>query len=181
MFFPFALAAPTSEDFARRLDMPIPAVPSMIAAMPVVEPSAAMSNVVPGCSALKCSASCGTSFAPSVSEPLMTRRSALASAKPNATARTISSEVSFIIIGSFRCSELSICTSEFDVQVGHEKLVSIEWIDTNRDGRAAGAEIVIDPPPVVVGNVEDDRVGQCVTRANDHAFHVLAAIEDIVV
>src|ERR1041384_3915471 len=77
MFFPLAEAAPTSDDFARLLDIPISAVPSMIAAMPVVDPSAAMSKVVPGCSVLNCSASCGTSFAPSVSEPLITRRSAL--------------------------------------------------------------------------------------------------------
>ncbi len=53
MFLPLAAAAPTSDDFARRLDMPISAVPSMIAAIPVVEPSAAMSNVVPGCCGLE--------------------------------------------------------------------------------------------------------------------------------
>src|SRR5215216_1604705 len=73
---PLAVAAPTSELLARRLDIPISAVPSMMAAMPVVDPSAAMSKVVPGCCALNCSANCGTNFAPSVSEPLMTRRSA---------------------------------------------------------------------------------------------------------
>ena len=53
MFTPFDEADATSAGLARRLDMPICAVPSMIAEMPVVEPSAAMSKVVPGCSRLK--------------------------------------------------------------------------------------------------------------------------------
>ena len=48
----------------------------MIAEMPVVDPSAAMLKVVPGCCALNSSANCGTSFAPSVSDPLMTSVSA---------------------------------------------------------------------------------------------------------
>jgi len=40
-----------------RLDIPICAVPSMIAAIPVVEPSAAdVEGFVPGCCAFKCSA-----------------------------------------------------------------------------------------------------------------------------
>ena len=50
----------------------------VLAAMPVVDPSAAISKLAPLCSALNASASCGTSFAPSVSEPLMTMRPAWA-------------------------------------------------------------------------------------------------------
>src|SRR5689334_1068296 len=50
----------------------------MIAAIPVVDPSAAMLKVVSGCCALNSSESCGTSFAPRVSEPLMTKVSARA-------------------------------------------------------------------------------------------------------
>ena len=99
MCLPFAAAVPTSDVLARRLDMPISAVPSMIAAIPVVDPSAAMSKVVPGCCALNCSASCGTSLAPSVSEPLMTRRSALASVMPKASAINIARCFSFIVLG----------------------------------------------------------------------------------
>src|SRR5271166_1133218 len=72
MVTPLALAADISVALARREDMPICAVPSMMAAMPVVEPSAAISNETPGFFALYSSASVGTSLAPSVSEPLMT-------------------------------------------------------------------------------------------------------------
>ena len=54
MFTPLAQAAEISVGLARRLDMPICAVPSMIAAMPVVEPSAAISKLVPGFCALNC-------------------------------------------------------------------------------------------------------------------------------
>src|SRR5207249_685552 len=43
----------------------------MMAAMPVVDPSAAILKVVPGCCALNSSANWGTSFAPSVSDPLI--------------------------------------------------------------------------------------------------------------
>ena len=49
---PLALAAETSVSNARRLAMPISAVPSMMAAMPVVEPSAAMLKLTPGWAAL---------------------------------------------------------------------------------------------------------------------------------
>src|SRR4029453_11325148 len=101
MCLPLAAAAPTSEVLARRLDIPISAVPSMMAAIPVVDPSAAMSKVVPGCCALNCSASCGTSLAPSVSEPLITRRSAFTLEMLDATsARTIEIYFIFIRFGS---------------------------------------------------------------------------------
>src|SRR5207302_5815800 len=89
MLMPLAAACPTSDDLARRLDIPICAVPSMIAAIPVVEPSAAMSKVVPGCCALNCSASCGTSLAPSVSEPLMTIVSARPIVSAEMTTKTV--------------------------------------------------------------------------------------------
>ena len=95
MFTPFPEAAETSAGLARRLDMPICAVPSIMAEMPVVEPSAAMSKVVPAFCALNCSASCGTSLAPSVSEPLMTRRSALAW-RPKARLAATAMEVIFM-------------------------------------------------------------------------------------
>jgi len=52
MLMPLAWAADISVGLARRLDMPIWAVLSVMAAMPVVEPSAAISNVVPGLLAL---------------------------------------------------------------------------------------------------------------------------------
>ena len=45
---PLAVAADISAGNARRLAMPMSAVPSMIAAMPVVEPSAAMLKLTPG-------------------------------------------------------------------------------------------------------------------------------------
>src|SRR5689334_11219974 len=73
---PLAWAADISVGLARRLDMPIWAVPSVMAAMPVVEPSAAISKAMPGFLALYSSASMGTSLAPRVSEPLMTSLSA---------------------------------------------------------------------------------------------------------
>src|SRR6266550_398329 len=105
---PLAVAAPTSEDFARRLDMPISAVPSMMAAMPVVEPSAAMSNVVPGCCDLNCSANCGTSFAPNVSDPLMTRRSACALETLAARIMLNARYFVLMIFGGFARCEMSI-------------------------------------------------------------------------
>ena len=86
MLTPLALAAEISVGLARRLDMPICAVPSMIAARPVVEPSAAISKSVPGLLALNASASCGTSLAPSVSEPLMTSLPAWANEAESASA-----------------------------------------------------------------------------------------------
>src|SRR2546421_7091893 len=67
----------------------------MMAAMPVVEPSAAMLKVVPGCCALNSSASCGTNFAPSVSDPLMTSVSARTT--EIATLRAIKLRKSFFI------------------------------------------------------------------------------------
>src|SRR5215211_7655316 len=113
MCLPLDEAAPTSEDFARRLDMPMSAVPSIMAAIPVVDPSAAMSKVVPGCCALNCSASCGTSLAPSVSEPFMTRRSAfeldrLAPNNPRVTARYLI----FIALGVSTVRTLRSCQLE---------------------------------------------------------------------
>src|SRR6267378_2770067 len=158
MFFPLDAAAPTSEVLARRLDMPICAVPSMMAAIPVVDPSAAMSKVVPGCSALKCSANCGTSFAPSVSEPLMKSRSALASAKPNATATVRIRGVNFIIslfLGDClprRSGAEAGRYLEFYVQVSLENLVLIERVD--RDiVRPTGAESVVTSPAIAPGEV----------------------------
>src|SRR5207302_6502524 len=58
--------------------LPIAAVLSINAANPVADPSAAISKVVPGCCVLNCSANCGTSLAPRVSEPLITIVSARA-------------------------------------------------------------------------------------------------------
>ena len=49
---PLATPADISVGLARRLDMPICAVLSMMAAMPVVEPSAAISNDTPALRAL---------------------------------------------------------------------------------------------------------------------------------
>src|ERR1700682_6265619 len=139
MCTPLAAAAPISAGLARRLDMPISAVPSMIAAMPVVEPSAAMSKVVPGCCALNCSASCGTSFAPRVSEPLMTSFSARASmetkASPSANARC---EIFIFYLSAVGWpNEL-----KFDVQIGHEELVPVKRVDADGDRGPAGAESV---------------------------------------
>jgi len=76
--FAFRIRSADSEDFARRLDIPISAVPSMMAAIPVVEPSAADVEGRPGCSAFEVSANCGTSFAAECVGTLMTRRSAFA-------------------------------------------------------------------------------------------------------
>src|SRR6185295_17441618 len=123
MLMPLACAAPTSDDLARRLDIPICAVPSMIAAIPVVDPSAEMSKVVPGCCALNCSASCGTSFAPKVSEPLITSRSAFA--VEAVTAKSKPSKRYFIFIGWWLfVGGLSIL--EFHVEVGLKQLVLIQ-------------------------------------------------------
>ncbi len=96
---PFAVAAAISSGFAGRLAMPICAVESISAAKPVVEPSAAISNVASGFWVLNCSASCGTSFAPSVSEPLMTRRSACAAVEARPAAATRAMSVVFIVDG----------------------------------------------------------------------------------
>src|SRR5256885_12401360 len=68
----------------------------MMAAMPVVDPSAAMLKVVPGCCALNSSASCGTSLAPSVSEPLITSESARVQTVPRP--RTNRARVSFFML-----------------------------------------------------------------------------------
>ena len=57
-------AADISVGLARRLDMPIWAVPSVMAAMPVVEPSAAISNATRGFLDLYSSASMGTRSTP---------------------------------------------------------------------------------------------------------------------
>ena len=62
--------ADTFVAFASRLDIPICAVPSMIAASPVEDPSAAISKSTPGCRAQNSSAKIGTNFAPNVSDPL---------------------------------------------------------------------------------------------------------------
>src|ERR1700720_1009691 len=161
MLTPLPLAAATSSGFVGRLAIPIWAVPSMMAAMPVVDPSAAMSKVVPGCCALNCSASCGTSFAPSVSEPLMTSRSAFA---VEIAAPSKSPIARYFIFIGFECVgclvEVIACRAvarrrkvdlEFQVQVGHEELVLVERIDGDGDGSAAGAETVIVTPAVSVG------------------------------
>src|SRR4029450_9092738 len=115
MVLPLDEAAPTSELLARLLDMPIWAVPSMIAAIPVVDPSAAMSKVVPGCCHFNCSASCGTNLAPSVSEPLMTRRSALTLETLDATSARPTERclifIGFGWIGLFRDQVLIFRTS----------------------------------------------------------------------
>src|SRR4051812_32684425 len=154
MLMPLAAACPTSDDLARRLDIPICAVPSMIAEMPVVEPSAAMSKVVPGCEALNCSASCGTSFAPRVSEPLMTSLSARASMVTKTTARMAKSRVSFIMV---RYANL-VCRLELNVQVGLKDLVFVERVD--RDiADAASAERFVGAVAVAVAQVESDSVG----------------------
>src|SRR5215471_10433133 len=92
---PLALAAATSSGFVGRLAIPICAVPSMIAEIPVVDPSAAMLKVVSECCALNSSASCGTSFAPSVSDPLMTSVSPRAMSVE--TFRAINARKSFFI------------------------------------------------------------------------------------
>src|SRR5258707_9731986 len=130
MLMPLACAAPTSDDLARRLDIPICAVPSMIAAIPVVEPSAAMSKVVPGCCALNCSASCGTSFAPRVSEPLMTRRSALALDMPARTSARLTTSglifIGFARVDLFRGESRCL---EPHAHISLKELVLIHWID----------------------------------------------------
>src|ERR1700731_3492577 len=152
MFTPLPEAAPTSAGFARRLDMPICAVPSMIAAMPVVEPSAAMSKVVPGCCALNCSASCGTSFAPSVSEPLMTNFSARASVETNASATAKARCVIFMGV----CLWISANELELHVQVGLKDLIFSERVNCKGIAHAARSEIVIDLRAVGVSEVEND-------------------------
>ena len=94
---PLALIAAASSGLAGRLAMPICAVLSINAAKPVADPSAAMLNSVPGCCDLNCSASCGTSLAPRVSEPLMTRLSGDATTVPAAdTARSARSRFMFV-------------------------------------------------------------------------------------
>src|SRR5262245_37849419 len=91
---PFAVAADISVGFARRELIATWAVPSMIAAMPVVDPSAAISNDILGYFALNSSASVGTSFAPKVSDPLMTSFSGAANAAA-ARARKIGVFIAF--------------------------------------------------------------------------------------
>ncbi len=99
MLTPLAEAVAISSGLTGRLDIPIAAVPSMIAAMPVVDPSAAISKLVPGCCALNSSANCGTSFAPNVSDPLMTRLSAHARGVPMVRAMNVRSSFFILLFG----------------------------------------------------------------------------------
>src|SRR5437763_16280473 len=85
--------------------MPMAAVLSINAANPVVDPSAAMSKVVPGCCDLNSSASCGTSFAPRVSEPLMTNESPRATSV--AVAKVINVRTNFFILFHGNKADLS--------------------------------------------------------------------------
>src|SRR6476660_8237031 len=86
---PLALPFAISSGLAGRLAIPIAAVLSINAANPVADPSAAISKEVPGCCALNCSANCGTSFAPRVSEPLIT----IVSARPIVIAEIVTKRV----------------------------------------------------------------------------------------
>src|SRR4029453_3616897 len=111
----------------------------MMAAMQVVDPSAAMSKVVPGCCALNCSANCGTNLAPSVSEPLMTRRSAFAlDMAAVSSARLIAKYLIFIGYGGFGCCVLKSCSLELQVHVSLKDLIlvdRIDWVCANPAGR----------------------------------------------
>src|SRR6476646_519048 len=177
--FPLAAAAPTSEVLARRLDMPISAVPSMIAAIPVVDPSAAMSKVVPGCCALNCSANCGTSLAPSVSEPLMTRRSAFALAMPVATrARLSATCLIFIGVGWFLFSSANIFNLEFHAHIRLKDLVLVERIDLDI-AQASSAKRAIDAPGIGICEVKANGIGDHVPDFHRYASLVNTVIEDI--
>src|SRR2546423_13631389 len=175
MLMPLAAACPTSDDLARRLDIPICAVPSMIAAIPVVEPSAAMSKVVSGCCALNASASCGTSFAPRVSEPLMTRRSAYPCAVSKARPRVISSDLSFIVCS---CFELRL-ELKLHAQVSLKDAVLAQWIKTERVTHATRTQVAVRLFAIAVGEIKLDGVTDCVTGSDRESFHVDPAIEDI--
>src|SRR5207248_10330491 len=83
---PFAIAS----GLAGWLAIPISAVLSINAANPLADPSAAISNVVPGYCALNCSANCGTSLAPRVSEPLITIASPRATVSAQMPTKTVS-------------------------------------------------------------------------------------------
>src|SRR5437763_10406336 len=177
MCFPLAAAAPASEVLARRLDMPICAVPSMMAAIPLVEPSAAMCKVVPVCCALHCSANCGTSLAPSVSEPLITRRSACALATPVAmSARLSATCLIFIGVGLLLFSSAKI--SELHAHVRLKELILIKRIDLDI-AQAASAKSAIDAPGVGVCEVQANGVGEQVPGFYGYAFLVNTAIEDV--
>src|SRR5205085_6931192 len=170
MLMPLAAACPTSDDLARRLDIPICAVPSMIAAMPVVDPSAAMSKVVPGCEALNCSASCGTSFAPRVSEPLMTSLSARTSVATQARARRARRRVSFMMVRSANW----VCWLELNIQVGLEDLVFVQRVDPDI-ADAASAEGFVGAVAVAVAQVESDSVGNGIPALHHNSLHIHAA------
>src|SRR4029077_7048218 len=182
MLMPLAEAAPISDDLARRLDIPICAVPSMIAAIPVVEPSAAMSKVVPGCCALNCSASCGTSFAPRVSEPLITKRSAFALEKlAVASARLTARYLILIGISSFQFVVLKFRSLESHVKICNEPLISTDRIDLDADRCSAGAERVIPPPAIIVAKTELHSVAQRVSRVSPDAMHIQMTVENVVI
>src|SRR6266404_4162897 len=139
-----------------------------ITAMPVVDPSAAMSNVVPECSALKCSANCGTSLAPSVSEPLMTRRSAFALAMPVATsARLRVTCLIFIGVGWFFLANISL---EFHVHISLKDLKLVLWIDRNL-ADAPGAETTISTPGIGPGQIQANGVGEHVPGFHGYSLH----------
>ena len=108
--------------------MPICAVLSINAANPVVDPSAAMSKVASGCCDLNCSANCGTNFAPSVSEPLMTRRSAFVVAEEMRSAADAKATIVFFmrVWFGFNCATSSAGPSDNRVKSWRQKNAATE-------------------------------------------------------
>src|SRR6185369_1485905 len=178
ILMPLAEAAPISDDLARRLDIPICAVPSMIAAIPVVEPSAAMSKVVPGCCALNCSANCGTSFAPRVSEPLMTRRSACALAMPATSSARLSARYFIFIYVLVLVFTFKVSVSPLHASVSLKDLILIKRIDGDI-AYAPGAKRAIDAPRIGPCEVKAYGVGEHVPSFHGYGLLVYSAVDDV--
>ena len=98
---PFAPAVAFSLPLSSRLDIPIWAVPSIMAAIPVEDPSAAISNFEPGFLFSYASAILGIIFAPNVSEPLMINLSCALERTENIRKRLVESVLCNVFIRFF--------------------------------------------------------------------------------
>src|SRR5262249_53023576 len=142
-----------------------------------VEPSAAMSKVVSGWLALNASANCGTSLAPSVSDPLMTNRSASAAEPINISPR-VRNRVGIFIASRTSCrfiaSELKL-----HAKIGLKDAVLMQRVQTECVPYSPGAQRVVGLFPITICQVEKDSVADRITRLDDEALHVNPAIEDV--
>src|SRR5215471_7982258 len=72
---------------------------------------------------------------------------------------------------------------EREVQIRLEQIIFIRWIRCDRDSTeiSTGAEIVVIPPTVGVGQSEIHSGGQIIRRLSHNPVHILLSIENIIV